>query len=130
MKNIAIECMKMMDLLPAVVEDFQETGRVYYSEGPGILYWADNKPEFMEVIKELEKDGTSLVFHCTYAEYEFGACLTMFFVPKDKRGQEYLLRDVKDKQAYVYVHNFSEPMFSEYGMISFLPIHGGIVRVS
>jgi len=52
-KQEAIKRMKMMRLMPNIIEEFEKNDVVHYSEWQGILYWISNKPELGGVYKRL-----------------------------------------------------------------------------
>ena len=59
-KEEAIKRMKLLHLMPQVIEDFEKSDRVYYSERQNsffcaTLYWLDNHKEYVDLVKDFEK---------------------------------------------------------------------------
>lgn len=134
-KQEAIKRMKILKMLPSVIEDFETKDIVFYSETfsrdfQGILYWISNKEEFVEVIKDFETKHKALVYHATLGHYEFGTCLSLLYVSNDKDEWTTDRNDLSANVAYAYVHNFDVPEFSEFGTIGLKPVNGGIVRIA
>lgn len=134
-KQEAIKRMKILKMLPSVIEDFETKDIVFYSETfskdfQGILYWVSNKEEFVEVIKDFETKYKALVYHAILGHYEFGTCLSLLYVSNDEDEWTADHNDLSENIAYAYVHNFDVPEFSEFGTIGLKPVNGGIVRIA
>jgi len=128
-KAEAIKRMKLINLLPNIIDEFEKDGVVHYSEGIGFLYWVSNKPEWKEHIMQLENKWKILVYHAELSYLEFGTCLTLFYVSSYK---EEWARDRKNLQAgysCCYVWNMDDDMCSEFGTIVFRPMNGGVKRI-
>ncbi len=124
----AIERMKLMELMPRVVDEFEKSDIVNYSEGKGYLYWLSNKPEWEEFTKEFEQKYNTLVYHAELSHFEFGTCLTLFYVSNHREEWEQDREDLKDGYSICYVWNIDDPVCSEFGTISFEKMNGGVRR--
>ena len=87
-KEEALKRMRMLQLLGKVREDFRKSGKVYYSERQNAffnatLYWVDNEPEFVKIIKDFEKKNNALVYHCQLTHLEYGDNLALLYVSKN-----------------------------------------------
>jgi len=134
-KQEAIKRMKILKMLPNIIEDFKTEDIVFYSETlsrnfQGILYWVSNKEEFVQIIKDFETKYEALVYHATLGHYEFGTCLSLLYVSNDKSEWIRDRNDLRKNLAYAYVHNLNVPDFSEFGIIGLKPVNGGIVRIA
>ena len=134
-KQEAIKRMKILKMLPSVIEEFETKDIVFYSESlskdfQGILYWVSNKEEFVQVIKDFEEKYEALVYHAILGHYDFGTCLSLLFVSNDKSEWITYRNVLKENLDYAYVHNFDVPEFSEFGTIGLKPVNGGIVRIA
>lgn len=134
-KQEAIKRMKILKMLPNIIEDFETKDIVFYSETlsrnfQGILYWVSNKEEFVQIIKDFETKYGALVYHATLGRYEFGTCLSLLFVSNDKSEWTRDRNDLRANLAYAYVHNLDVPDFSEFGIIGLKPVNGGVVRIA
>lgn len=137
-KAEAIKRMKIIGLMPNVIEEFEKDGTIYYSEtidrrsifGQGILYWLSNNPEWEEFVKAFEKKSNSLVYHAELSYLAFGTCLSLFYVSNYDEEWERDREDLKEGYAFVYVWNMDDNLCSEFGTIMFKPVNGGIVRIA
>ena len=132
MKEEAVKRMESLGLMRNVIGDFKRSGKVYYSERTplgGILYWLDNKPEWVQIVKDLEEQYGFLCYHATHEVTEFGELLDLLIVTKYEEDWETERLDIQDGYVFSYVVNLSEPAFSEYGTIAVKQRAGGLVRV-
>ena len=81
----AAERLRIMNLHPNVLKEFQKDGTRYYSERSivgrqvcGILYWLRNRPEWMKKIRELEEKRNIFVYAAIHEYASFGELLTLF----------------------------------------------------
>jgi hypothetical protein len=127
-KAEAIKRMKLMKLMPEIIEQFEQDNVVHYSETMGILYWLPNKPKWVEKVKEFEEKYKCLVYHAEYSRTEIGDLLTLFYVSDHKDEWERDRQDLVDQNPLVYVWNMECPFSSEFGCITFKSINGGVKR--
>ena len=119
--------------LDCISRDFEKSERVYYSETMnkmfrGILYWLDNKPEFMALKDKFEKETGGLVYHAELSHTTIGDMLTFFYVSQHKDEWEMDREDIKHGQTFAYVNNLATPEFSEFGSVPFTCVNGGLMR--
>lgn len=138
-KKEAIERLKILQkeykVHSNVLREFKEDEKIYYSETvnkffAGVLYWLDNKQEFVNAVKEIEKRRNIFVYHCILNNTEFGEILTMLYISSDKEMWDYERKQLEN-DGYVdsYVCNLSCNNYSEFGMIGINGINGGLVRM-
>ena len=127
-KKEAIKRMKMINLFPKVIEEFEEENVVNLSEGKGILFWLDDEQK--KVVAAIERKYNILVYHAIHNKTEFGELLTLFYV-SDNKGEWSMDRfDLQDGYACAYVKNLSVDWCSEFGTICFKQMTGGLVRTA
>lgn len=132
-KQEAIKRMRLLQIMPQVVKDYEKNDRVYYSERLGsvflaTLYWLDNHQEYVDLVKEFEKKHKALVYHAQLTHMECGDCLSLFYVSKDKDNWSQDIKDILDGMLYSYVVNLQCDYDSEFGYIGVKPVMGGVVR--
>lgn len=117
-----------------VLKKFKEDGRIFYSEYinknlNGILYWVDNKKEFIEAIEEVENKYNVFVYNCILNHTKFGDWLSMLYVESNPVYWE----DEKSRlmvglpNAFVYDFSGNE---SEFGTIQIEGANGGLTRLN
>lgn len=132
-KEEAIKRMRLLQIMPQVIKDFEKNDRVYYSERlgamfPATLYWLDNHQEYVDLVKEFEKKYKALVYHAQLTHMEFGDCLSLFYVSKDDNQWSRDKKDILNGELYSYVANLQCDYDSEFGYIGVSPAMGGVVR--
>lgn len=128
----AVKRMKMLGLYEQVIDDFEKTGRVYYSERTslgGILYWLDNNPDWEERVKRFEEEHNAVVYHAVHNYTEFGELLALLYISDEEEEWEYEQMDIQDGYVFSYCINFNAPECSEFGSIVVRQMAGGLVRV-
>jgi len=130
MKLEAVERMKILNLMPSVINDFNKKDIVFYSEFYGILYWLSNKPEWAEIVKNFETKHNVLVYHIELSHLEFGDCLSLFYVNGHKDGWAWEKKNMRAGYCYCYVKNLDDDFCSKFGSIGFKPLNGGVKRVA
>ena len=126
-KQEALERMKMLNLYPNIIKEFQQDNTVNMSE-LGFLYWLTDEQK--EYISEFETEHDALVYHVIHNYTEFGELLTFFYVSDQEEEWEYDRADLKDGYACAYVKNLDEEAFSEFGSVAFKEQFGGLVRTA
>ena len=127
MKQEALQCMEAIGLSKGCIKAFRDRDMIWTSER-GCLY---EDEEFHKLAKQVEEEYGGLVYHIDHTIFEFGDCLSMFYISKyEEDGDlEETINDLKDGYAFCYVYNQTDPMFSEFGSISFRPVIGGVMRM-
>jgi len=125
----AIKRMRILKLMPNIVEEFEKDNIINYSELGGILFWVSNNPEWAEYIKKFEEKHNALVYHAELSYLEFGDCLSLFYVSDHQDEWERDIADLKQGYAVCYVWNINDPDCSEFGGIAFKPMIGGVKRI-
>jgi len=125
---LEIEC----ELMPTVTNEFENEGTVYYSEyvnkdTKGVLYWVNNKEEFVNTIKEFEEQYNTIVYHVILTPTEFGDMLTLLYVSPHKEEWEKDKEELHEKLPCAYCINGD---CSEFGGIEIAGTNGGIIRVN
>ena len=130
MKQIAVDCLKKLEILPAYVRGFASNkNRVCFFEGLGAGYWADQEPEVMAKLKEVEEKYGVTVYAITHEYTEFGECWDFLYVSDESDETEYNLEDCGSFfRAMAYVWNKTDDFSSEIGSIGVRPMFGGIKR--
>ncbi len=126
-KQEALDRMKMLNLYPNIIKEFQQDNTVNMSEC-GFLYWLDE--EQTKMVSEFETEHNALVYHVIHNYTEFGELLTFFYVSDQEEEWEYDRADLKDGYACAYVKNLDEDAFSEFGSVAFKEQFGGLVRTA
>ena len=117
-----------------VLKEFKEDGTIYYSENlggafSGILYWLENKNEYVEKVRKIEKERNIFVYHCILNHTIDGDLLTMLYISEYQDEWEYEKNDLKNGCIDVYVCNLSRDIDSEFGSVQITCVNGGLVRV-
>lgn len=134
-KAEALKRMRMLNLMSNVIKDFEKKNKVYYSERQNnifnaILYWVDNKKEYVDLVNEFEKKHNALVYHCQLTHMEFGDCLSLLYVSQNEEEWEQDTNDIREGYAFAYVANLDCPQDSEFGTIGIRPSQGGVLRTA
>ena len=115
-----------------VLKEFKTDKTLYYSETInksfyGILYWLNNKQEFVDAVKEIEQKYNIYVYHCILSHTEFGDTLDMLFVSSAQDEWEQEVEELKTGyvESYCYVLDGDG---SEFGTIKVKGVNGGLIR--
>ena len=127
-KAEAVKRMRLMKLMPNIIEEFEKESTVHYSEICGILYWVSNNEGWTDYIGKFEAKWNALVYHAELSHMEFGDCLSLFYVSGHRDEWERDIADLKEGYALCYVWNIDDPDCSEFGGITFKPMNGGVKR--
>ena len=127
-KTEALERMKMLNLYPNIIREFERDNTLNLSENGGFLYWLDDQQK--EYVSEFETEHNALVYHVIHNYTEFGELLTFLYVSDSKDEWGFDRADLKDGYACAYVKNLDEEAFSEFGSIAFKQQFGGLVRTA
>lgn len=127
-KEEAIYRMKLMNIIPDAIKQFEEENTVMVSENPfGFLYWLNDDQK--KLVADFEAEYDSLVYLANLCNTEFGRLLSFFYVSDHKEEWEMDNTDIGDGYALVYCINLDCPEYSEFGSIAFESINGGIKRI-
>lgn len=112
----------------------QDDGTVYYSERmnsyfDGILYWIKNKPEFVDVVKEIENQFNIYVYHCILSHTEYGDWLSMLYISDNQDDWVHEKSKLMIGLPKAYVYDFSG-FESEFGTIQIEGANGGLTRLN
>ena len=132
-KQEALKRMRMLQIMPQVIKDFEKNNRVYYSERlnsmfPATLYWLDNHKEYVDLVNEFEKEHNALVYHAQLTHTNFGDLLSLFYVSKDEDYWSLDRKDIINGQIYSRVLNIQDDFLSDFGTIGIKSAMGGVVR--
>lgn len=132
-KQEALERMHMLKIMGNVRNAFRQSERVFYSERQnkffdGILYWLDNKEEYIKIKNDFENEYGALVYHAQLTHTAFGNLLSFLYVSKHEDEWNDDKSMLKHGTTYAYVYNLSNPDMSEIGAIGVAPCNGGITR--
>ena len=127
-KKEALERMRMLNLYPNIIREFEKENILNMSENGGFLYWLDDQQK--EYVSEFETEHEALVYHVIHNYTEFGELLTFLYVSDSKDEWGFDRADLKDGYACAYVKNLDEEAFSEFGSIAFKQQFGGLVRTA
>lgn len=127
MREEALLRLKLFDqMLPCVINDFQEDGTLYMSEGQGCLYYLEEREK--ELVSRLEADGSRIVFHVLHYNTAYGEMLAMLYVCKDKSEWKNCREELKHTgKSYCYGCNLTDPHLSEHGSIAVKQLFGGLI---
>lgn len=133
------KCEQTLDMLektyglhPNVAKEFKEDGTLYYSErmmGMGILYWVDNKPEYVKAVKDFEEKTGGKVYHCVLTHTEFGETFDMMYVPKKESQRDGDFEALRDHgEAFIATLDGQMSNGYELGYAGYTGAGGGLVR--
>ena len=131
MKQEGIRRLQLLDIYKPYIRKFSTnaTTPTFFENFGG--FYADQEPDLMDKVKEVEADGKYLVYAITH-EYIDGMCMwTFLLVSDDKDNWEYEFEklNVYDSCAFCWVENKDVPEFSEFGDSCFKSFGGGIKRI-
>ena len=126
----AVERLKMLEIYPETIRQFEKENFVSISEPPfGAFYWAEG--ESLKLIKDFELEYNSLVYLVIRSYTKFGTLDNYLFV-SDYKDEEWEMdrNDLKEGRTLAYVYNYDIPEFSEMGTIGIEPtIAAGLKRI-
>lgn len=129
-KEVAIQCLKELDIYKPYIRKFEKDGTVTLFEGFGGYYInEDQEPELLKKIKEFEAEYGALVYAVTHELTESGELYDFLIVSKHEAEWEYTLEGIKQHYAFAYVWNKTNDWCSEFGDIGVQSFGGGIRRI-
>ena len=134
-KQEALKRMQALQLMNQVRKDFRDNDKVYYSERQSsifnaVLYWLDNEPKYVKIVKDFGKKHNALVYHCQLTHLEFGTCLSLLYVSAEEEEWEQDNQWLSEGYPMAYVVNLDNESYSEFGSIGVRPSMGGILRTA
>lgn len=132
-KQEALKRMRMLQIMPNVIKDFEKNNKVYYSERQNsfflaTLYWLDNHKEYVDLVKDFEKTHNAIVYHAQLTHLTFGDCLSLFYVSENEEEWSMDKDNISNGEMISYVANLDDDDCSEFGYIGVKPAMGGVVR--
>lgn len=131
-KTIAIACLETLDVYKPYVSKFSSKDSIpcFFENYAG--FYANQEPELMNKIAEIESGYHCLVYAITHEITDFGELWSMLCVPDEVTIDDVLFSADEGKNmwyAYAYVWNKSDDLCSEFGDIVVQSRFGGIKRV-
>lgn len=133
-KEEALIRLKMLKVDKSVIDGFSKKEPViFYSERQssffdGILYWMSNEESYQETVKTLQEKIGCLVYHAQLCHTDIGDMLTLLYVSNNPDEWEEDKQMLKEKSAFAYVANLSDPDMSVFGDVGIVPKNGGVSR--
>lgn len=126
-KQEAVERMKILDIFPQTIKEFEKEGIINKSEHGGMLYWLDENEQ--KFVKEFEEKYDALVYHVIHNYTNFGELYSLLYVSKYEDEWDWDRDDIKHNTACVYVKNIEDDICSEFGSIGIKSQFGGLARI-
>ena len=96
-KAEAIKRMKMLEIFPETVRQFEKQNLVSISEPPlGAFYWCDE--EQRKIINQIEEEYNLLVYMGIMSYTEFGQMLSLLYVSDHKTNGTTIIRTCSTKK--------------------------------
>lgn len=126
-KAEAIYRMKHMGIIKDAIDQFEKEDIVMVCEPPiGGLYWLNDEEK--EMVRKFEKENDVLVYLVVRSFTNIGKMDNIFYV-SSHQDEWYMDRaDIDENYACVYVINHDMPDCSEFGIIRWYGIGGGVLR--
>ena len=124
----AVERMKLLELYPAVINEFINEKVINKSEHIGILYWLDDDEK--KFVEDFENEHNAVVYHIIKTYTTIGCMLSVFYVSADEAEWESDREDMKIGEQLCYVKNIDNDDCSEFGYICFQKNCGGLMRTA
>lgn len=125
-KAEAILRMKKLGLFKPTIDKFIKNNHISISETNGVLY---NLNEYQKLlVNQFEHKYKALVYHMIRNQTKFGDLLSMIYISNQPDEWEFDQDDLNEGLVYAYVHNLTNPEFSEFGQIKVRPRFGGLER--
>ncbi len=124
----AVERMKLLELYPTVISEFENENIINKSEHNGILYWLDDEEKAF--VLNFESKHNAVVYHIVKTNTLIGCMLSVFYVSDTESEWETDREDLKNGEQLCYVKNIDNPDCSEFGYIRFQKQYGGLMRTA
>jgi uncharacterized protein YrzB (UPF0473 family) len=129
-KEVAIECMKAVDIYRPYINQFKKDGTVTLFERYGGYYIDEyNEPELLYKIREVEEESGVIIYAVTHTITNDGEMYELLCVSKYEEEWKDILNWIKNGYAFSYVWNKGDDYSSEFGDIIVKSFGGGIARV-
>ena len=125
-KQEALKRMEILKLSKEVRDAFEQKQQLYLSTAAGAMPM--NNPEWVKLIKKIEKEYGILVYHTIFHTTMFGVHLVLMYVGSEEDEWEIERDGIEKGYTYAYVENLYEPDYSEFGSIRVLPYKNGLLR--
>lgn len=125
-KDEAIKRMKLLQLHPNVIKEFQDENKLNRSEFcKGILYWITDEEQ--QIVNEFQKEHEGyLVYHIIKTEtVDFGTVYDLLYVAPYEDEWSSEREELKDN----WIYSYTVTEFAECGPIKVKCINGGLARV-
>ena len=117
-KAEAIKRMKMLEIFPETVRQFEKQNLVSISEPPlGAFYWCDEEQQ--KIINQIEEEYNLLVYMGIMSYTEFGQMLSLLYVSDHKDEWDDDNLNLLNGEAMTYTHNFDAEDCSKFSYIMF-----------
>ena len=139
-KDVAIQCLEKLGIYKPYINKFKSSASTptFFENYGG--FWADQAPELMAKIKEIEEEYGCWIYTITHEYTNLGETWSILCVPQDNDGADDLILDIKpdegksrlnfkDFYAFSYVWNKSDDYMSEFGDIVVRSAYGGLKRI-
>lgn len=133
----AVKRIEILDLLGDVKQRFEKKCKnhnLYYAERinkqyPAVLYFLDNHPEYVQIVKTFEEKHEAVVYFATLTHMEFGDLLDLYYVGREKEEWHIDREDLEDGRALVYSIIPGDNR-GDFGYIGFRKVHGALERIA
>ncbi|MGI2064652.1 hypothetical protein [Escherichia coli] len=126
-KKEAIKRMKALGIIDDTIQQFEQADLVSYSLCGG-NYWLDNS--FKQLVAEFEEKHDYLVYYAILSYTAIGKMLSLFYVSNREEEWSGDWKELNEGFQMSYVFNLDIPEYSEFGLIGFKPIFGGLIRTA
>ncbi|WP_270277374.1 hypothetical protein [Enterococcus casseliflavus] len=126
-KKEAIKRMKALGIIDDTIQQFEQADLVSYSLRGG-NYWLDNS--FKQLVAEFEEKHDYLVYYAILSYTAIGKMLSLFYVSNREEEWSGDWKELNEGFQMAYVFNLDIPEYSEFGLIGFKPIFGGLIRTA
>ena len=129
-KDVALDLLKRMDIYAPYIKGFRESDKVCFFERFG-GYWAEQEPELLAKMQEIEKKYNCLVYAITHEFTPFGECYSFLIVTDYPEEWKTLVYSEGNKHtAFAYVWNKDDDWCSEFVSVTVQSFGGGIKRIA
>lgn len=128
-KAEALARMKLLDIFPESIKQFDRDGKVNISEPPfGALYWAEGWD--LDRIEQFEENHNALVYLIIRSYTAYGKMDSYLYVSHNEAEWESDREDLRKRLPVAYTLNLDDPQLSEFGYISIeKTVADGLVRI-
>ena len=119
--------MKALGIIDDTIQQFEQADLVSYSLRGG-NYWLDNS--FKQLVAEFEEKHDYLVYYAILSYTAIGKMLSLFYVSNREEEWSGDWKELNEGFQMSYVFNLDIPEYSEFGLIGFKPIFGGLIRTA